>query len=182
MAGTLRGLLATVLATLVAARSASAVDWRWAHRPTYAAPYSMAPVWYYVPAAAPCGSSTFSPASAPMPRANPLAQPSAAPPSRSVESPLQPSRAPTITESRSVGGVAPVPDVQVTPGRCKVGFWNITGEEVSLTIDGQTRTLAKNRAVTLELERTFVWQVSGRPPQTERVPDNQNLFEVIVRP
>jgi len=76
----------------------------------------------------------------------------------------------------------PTQAADVAPGRCKVGFWNITGEDVSLTIDGQERKLPKNRAVTLELGRTFVWQRSGRGPQTERVPEGENVFEVILRP
>jgi len=70
----------------------------------------------------------------------------------------------------------------VAPGRAKVGFWNITGADVTLTIDGQQRKLPKDRALTLELGRTFVWQVEGRGPRLERVPDEQNVFEVILRP
>jgi hypothetical protein len=76
----------------------------------------------------------------------------------------------------------PAQAADVAPGRAKVGFWNITGADVTLTVDGQQRKLPKDRAVTLELGRTFVWQLDGRSPRLERVPDDQTVFEVILRP
>ena len=184
MVGSFHRIAATVCAILVAASPAAAFGGRFAHRATYASPYTPIPVCYYfVPMVAPvwvCPMPAHFPAT--MPKVRSLAEPLPAPASRTAEPPLNSMRAPAITESRSFGGVVPAQAVQVAPGRCKVGFWNITGDDVTLTIDGQPRTLAKDQAVTLELDRTFVWQVGGRSVQTERVPAGQNLFEVILRP
>ena len=44
------------------------------------------------------------------------------------------------------------------------------------------RKLAKDRAITVDLERSFSWQVDDGVLQTERVPTEQNAFEVIIRP
>jgi hypothetical protein len=64
----------------------------------------------------------------------------------------------------------------------RVGFWNITGRDVTLSIDGRTRNLAKDRAITVDVERSFTWQVNDGALHTERVPTEQNTFEVIIRP
>ena len=84
--------------------------------------------------------------------------------------------------SRTRGGLYPAQATEAAPGRCKVGFWNITGRDLTLTINGQARTLPKDRAVTVELERNFVWQITGRDPHSERVPEEMSVFEVILRP
>lgn len=162
--------------------SAAAFGGRFAARPAYGAAYSAAPVWcgYYVIAPPPCwGYAPMPPA--PGPTVTPLAKPLPAPASTTPEPPLDPKRAPKISESRSYGGAGQV-QADLPPGRCKVGFWNITGDDVTLTIDGQTRTLAKDRAVTMNLPRNFVWQFNGREAQAESVPEGQNVFEVILRP
>src|SRR5437773_416563 len=80
-------------------------------------------------------------------------------------------KAATVTDSRSMGGA----DVQAgAPGeRCKVGLWNLTGRDVTIRIDGQTRVLAKDRAVTLDLDRAFVWQLDQGETVSERVPEAQ---------
>ena len=65
--------------------------------------------------------------------------------------------------------------------RCKVGFWNLTGHAVSLKIDGQTRQLPRDQAVTLDLARAFVYQVDQGTVITERVPAGESFHEVILR-
>lgn len=87
-------------------------------------------------------------------------------------------KAPTIIESRSLGGSYAQGS---TKERCKVGFWNLTGRDVTLKVDGQLRMLAKDRAVTLELDRAFVWQIDQRDSVSERVPEEQPFHEVILR-
>ena len=93
------------------------------------------------------------------------AAPTPPPPSQTLEPPLQPKqpkavaamKAPLISTTRSLGGT-------FTPGskeRCKVGFWNLTGRDVTLTVDGKSRSLPKNRSVTLDLEHQFTWQIEG---------------------
>ena len=126
---------------------------------------------------------------APLPKVKALAEPVPAPPTPAPtrtpttnEPPVLPKQAPAIFESRTRGGLYPAQATEAAPGRCKVGFWNITGRDLTLTINGQARTLPKDRAVTVELERNFVWQITGRDPHSERVPEEMSVFEVILRP
>ena len=175
MAGSPRSVVPALLALALATSPAQAFWGRSGSRPSSATATMPAPLWCYVPVTMPhaSGPATLWP-SLPAPTA--LPKPKAAPTTK--EPPL---RAPTITESRSTGGVMPAQTADVPPGRAKVGFWNVTGADVILTVDGQQRKLPKDRAVTLELGRTFVWQLDGRGPRAERVPDGENLFEVILR-
>ncbi|MCI0380057.1 MAG: hypothetical protein L0215_20940 [Gemmataceae bacterium] len=87
---------------------------------------------------------------------------------------------PTVTESRSAA-VTQAGHKTGKGTRCKVGFWNLTGRDISLKVDGKAQTLAKDRAVTIELERSFVWQVEQNEPTGERVPEDQAFYEVIIR-
>lgn len=84
---------------------------------------------------------------------------------------------PEISESRSSTGKTKL----MTSFRCKVGFWNVTGKDVQLEVDGQMRTIPKDRAITLDMDRRFVWRLDSGPENLERVPDEQNYFEVILR-
>ena len=70
-----------------------------------------------------------------------------------------------------------------SPGkdRLKVGFWNLTGRDITLIVDGKTRTVEKNRSLSLELEREFSWQVDRMPVHIERVPDGLAAHEVVIR-
>ncbi len=112
------------------------------------------------------------------------AQPQAAPPSQSKEPPLDKKMpaAPQVIESRSFSaadekGAGPASG----KGACKVGFWNATGRDVKLVVNGTAHTLARNRSLTLTLDREFAWHLEGQPAQQELVPDNRTAYEVVVR-
>ncbi|MFO0863098.1 MAG: hypothetical protein U0744_00295 [Gemmataceae bacterium] len=139
--------------------------------PIYSTPIYSSPIW-------PCPIESAI-------RVTPLAKQTPAPASEhptTKEPPLGiPRKGPTITETRSLGG-AYAPGVGVVLPRCKVGFWNLTGKEITVRIEGKDQTLPKDRAVTMELERNFTWQAPGREQTMERVPEDQNAFEVIIRP
>src|SRR5262249_35153469 len=88
---------------------------------------------------------------------SPYAQPRPAPPSGTPEPPLQNplQRSPKITESRYAsreGEVAKEPPA-APKEYCKVGFWNLTGKDVTLLVDGKSHSLRRNHAVTLDLSR-----------------------------
>lgn len=138
--------------------------------PVYSHPIYSAPLW-------PCRIE-------PTIRVTPLAKETPAPASSvptTKEPPLHNQRkAPTITESRSVGGA--YAGVGVVLPRCKVGFWNLTGKEITVRVEGKDQVLPKDRAVTIELDRQFSWQAPGREQTMERVPEDQNVYEVIIRP
>ena len=112
----------------------------------------------------------------------PNARPTAAPPSQSAEPPLNKSvanelKAPIIitTHSQANSG-APL-----TKDRCRVGFWNLTGRDVTLTVDGKSWTLPRDRATTLELDRQFSWQTEHQSQRNGIVPEGQSTFEVVIR-
>jgi hypothetical protein len=95
------------------------------------------------------------------------------------EPPLQSSDArPKIITTRTLGGNEPSTQ---SKERCRVGFWNLTGHAVTLTVSGKSWPLAKDQAMTVELDRQFSWQVEGRAQHLERVPDEQMVYEVVVR-
>lgn len=84
----------------------------------------------------------------------------------------RPDKAPVIIARLGAGASSDV---------LKVGFWNFSGRDVTLTVDGKARTLPKDRALTLQLPRAFSWQIDGLPAHTERVPEGAASHEVVVR-
>jgi hypothetical protein len=129
------------------------------------------------------------------PPAVPLAVPTPAPPSQTKEpptaAPVKPAPNPKVQSKTATPGGPHVSESRstvaakmkaATAGRHRVGFWNLTGKDVTLTVDGQTQRLPRDRAVTLELGPQFVWQIDQQPPRTERVPDNLPGHEVVIRP
>jgi hypothetical protein len=121
--------------------------------------------------------------------APPYAVPRAAPPSSGPVIPNMPAipetrEPPRVSESRSLAP-QPAETLYVAEKRpadtCRVGFWNLSNRDLALTIDGQTRTLPRNRSVTLRLGRVFVWQVDGSKTQMERVPVDQTTHEIVIR-
>ena len=165
----MRMIRISVLSVLVLfCSSASAQAWRWFGWRSY----YYAPVYYY-PAYMVPACPTIPPQ---------YATPKPAPASETSEPPLDTSK-PKVTESRTHGAkyVAAKAPKNAKDDRCRVGFWNITGRNVTILIDGQSRSLARNQSLTLELARTFNWQMDGRQ-QAERIPDGQGTHEIVLRP
>jgi hypothetical protein len=114
------------------------------------------------------------------------AQPFAAPPSKTGEPPLDKKALPPpkVTESRSfpLTGDQLVTAVDVGgKGLCRVGFWNISGRDVSLTVSGKAVVVPANRNVTLTVSREFSWQVDGQTTQQERVAEDKAAHEIVIR-
>ena len=167
----------------------------------YVPSYSVVPHCYAVPMLTYAYPATVRPAYpqvvplAPAQAQTPLAVPRPAPPSQTVEPPASekkaetPARpistpapekkAPQVVESRSMGGAGAA---EPAKDRCRVGFWNATGKEVTLTVDGKAHTLPRDRAVTLELDRQFVWQADQGPAQAVQVPGERSAHEIVLRP
>jgi hypothetical protein len=192
MVGSMGRLFLASLILMFAATAGHACPWR---SGAVEGSRPMPPAWYYcVPAPMP-HAIVPSPVPQKTPKVKSLAEPTPAPPSASpapgsptpvprspttAEPPTFQKRAPTVFEARS--GARTAQAAEVSEDRCKVGFWNITGQDVTLTIDGKSRMLAKDRAVTIDLGRDFTWQITGREPRHERVPQETNVLEVILRP
>lgn len=187
MAGFRMKLLLAGLVVLGTTSSANAwwLGWRfWGYG--YYGPSYYSPTYYryYAPAYSYCPSVPVYPTVQRIPRD------SAAPAQRGAEELRSPTtkeppasnpkqKGPTVTESRSLSrdfaGALSAAD------RCKVGFWNLTGRDITLRVDGQPRPLAKNRAVTLDMARSFSWQVDQDRAINELVPAEQAFHEVILR-
>jgi hypothetical protein len=187
MAGSIGGMVLALGVATCITTSVSACPGRWGMQAS--SPLMPAPGWYYcVPAPMPYATVPAPVPQRSMPKVKSLAEPTPAPPSSTPasrspttsEPPTIQKRAPTVFEARS--GTRAAQAAQASQDRCKVGFWNVTGQDVTLTIDGKSRMLAKDRAVTVDLGRDFTWQITGREPRQERVPEEMNVFEVILRP
>jgi hypothetical protein len=170
------GLRGTMLWTgvLLFGLSSSAQAWGWGWHVAGYGPVYYGPVYY--PMYPEC--ATYGPSATP--QSTPLKRTSETPKSTTKEPPLMgdvKKKGPTVTESRSKSG-----GYAATGGdRCKVGFWNLTGRDVTLKIDGRQQTIPKNRSLTLDLDRSFAWQMDQGEIVTERVPDEQTAHEVLLR-
>jgi hypothetical protein len=136
--------------------------------------YWYPPVLVYVQPAPICSPPTFQPVGPG------YAKPFAAPPSKTGEPPLDKKALPPpkVTETRSFSLTA----VEVTgKGLCRVGFWNISGRDVSLTVSGKAVVVPANRNVTLTVSREFSWQVDGQTTQQERVAEDKAAHEIVIR-
>jgi hypothetical protein len=186
MAGLRGKVLLTVLVVLGTSSSAHAWwGWRaWGYGPGYYGYYGRA--YYSAGYFAPAYYNPVSPVCSTMVPAGPRATAPAKKLAESVpgpttkeppaQSPMK--KGPTVTEARSLNGAA----ASAGAGeRCKVGFWNVTGRDVTLKVDGQPRLLPRDRAVTLDLGRSFSWQVDQDQAITEHVPVEQPFHEVILR-
>jgi hypothetical protein len=144
---------------------------------------------YPVPLIVPSGWAYSYPATYGFPSAVPLAIPTAAPPS-TVEPPLirkiempgadagpKGSPGPTVIEVRSMNPAV----TGLAKDRCRVGFWNLSGRDVTLVIDGKSRLVARDRALTLVLPRDFGWRVDQQPAQTEHVANEKSAHEIVIR-
>jgi hypothetical protein len=159
--------------------------------PTYYYPAYYYPAYYY-PVATPVylGPTAYCPPPVvvrPVVGDSYFAQPQAAPPSgQSKEPPMgkkMNGAPPVVTESHSAppsNGKA-VPVVSDDKAACRVGFWNISGRDVKLTIDGKTHVVPSNRNMTLMVAREFSYQIDGQAAQKEAVPLESNTHEIVIR-
>jgi hypothetical protein len=103
------------------------------------------------------------------------AVPKPAPPSQTSEPPVNLNTRPIIRDARSPGAENPARD------RCNVGFWNLSGLDIKIKVNGASRVVPRDRAIMLDLGRDFVWHVDGREPQRVLVPQERNTHEIVLR-
>jgi hypothetical protein len=188
-----RMLQGCVLAVLFVAAETSwaRADW-WVYPTSSSSYYRIAyyypvvtPVYYYVqPAAYLCPAPGTLP---PAKTGGPYAQPQAAPPSPTKEPPLEKKKAgrPTVSESQWLSQddskVVPMAVDGSAKSMCRVGFWNVSGRDVNLTVDGKAYVVPKDRNMTVTVNRVFTWQINGKESQAERVPDDASSQEIVIR-
>jgi hypothetical protein len=65
--------------------------------------------------------------------------------------------------------------------RCAVTFWNLSGRDMALTVDGQARTIPAGQNVRIDLKRDFSWTVAGRDAERQQVPAQESGVEIVIR-
>jgi hypothetical protein len=118
----------------------------------------------------------------PQPRQVPLAAPKAAPPSAGPISADK--NRPEVTESRSFYEAFKVqPTISDKPAleQCALGFWNLTGRDVTVSVDGKTQVIPQGKSLKLQVGRQFVWQLGGHEALTEKVPTENSGLEIVLR-
>jgi hypothetical protein len=144
--------------------------------PAYLAPVTQVPRMdqtFARPTAAPPSSTTETPAP---PLAVPQAPKSPAPPS--------PTRSSDVRESRSYYDAyagSPRDSTKPAGDRCTIGFWNLTGGNLTIKVDGQARSLPQGKNLQVEAGRQFIWQVEGRDPQRESIAAGESALEIVIR-
>lgn len=177
MAGSLRGWLLVGCLFATVTGSAHSFGGRWCPVPGYR-------VVYYPAYPAPmvwCPPGLPAPPPVPYPFAQPYPAPPSPSPTREPpwQSPLE--RAPKVSESRSLSSSKPLPVNPKAGPTCRVGFWNTTGRDVTLKIDGTSYLLAKDKSLTLDLGRKFTWHMERGEPRGEIVPDDRATWEIVLR-
>jgi hypothetical protein len=173
MAGAIRIVSSVVVLSLLA-NTASAFNGRfglWRSPPRVAYYFETLPVWCPpVPVVLPVPDAKARIKYAPTTPAPPSSKepPLGKPLSGSVEMPM-------IVASHSANKPLPASAI------CRVGFWNLTGRDVSVTIEGKVVSIQKNRTLTLDLPSQFTWQVEGRPQHVERLADGKANHEVVIQ-
>jgi hypothetical protein len=139
--------------------------------------------YYYYPlvAPAPVVSAYYYPQPIPVVVAPPAPVVVAAPaPVYAVPTPA-PACPPAVNESRSNSSPIVRTSARVANGTARVTFWNHSPQELTLRIDGEVRTVARGRGLTLELPRKFIWQINDRPAEGEQVPDGEPALDILIR-
>jgi hypothetical protein len=91
---------------------------------------------------------------------------------------------PAVQESRSFSPSTPAVVESSTPpasDKAKVSFWNVTGRDVVLRVEGQTHLLGQGKSLKLDLGRTFVWKMDDYQAQVEQVPASVPSMELVLR-
>jgi len=196
MSGIVRGAAVAIL--LVCPLTGLANGWRSNSRGITA--YYYPPPVLYVPTfrvlpVVPCPVEVLPPAPVfqvpvvPTPAPRPLATPTPAPPSTGPVVPSSPAtppmnQVPAVEEARSF--YQPTPALTETSNRpagdkARVGFWNLSGRDVTLRVDGQTHLLGQRQCLKLDLGRNFVWKVGDAEAQVEQMPAGVPSMELVIR-
>ncbi len=65
--------------------------------------------------------------------------------------------------------------------RCDVAFWNLSGQPLTLIVEGKSRTLSHGANLRMDLKREFTWQVEGLPEECHNVPASESGVEIVIR-
>jgi hypothetical protein len=66
--------------------------------------------------------------------------------------------------------------------RCKVDFWNLTGRDLVLRIDGGApKVLPRGKSLPVQVGRQFTWQVDGREAQATPIEGREAALQIVIR-
>lgn len=65
--------------------------------------------------------------------------------------------------------------------RCAIEFFNLTDKDLTMKIDGQSRTLARGKSLSLDLARRFTWQIDGRDVNQENIAIGEAAMQIVIR-
>jgi hypothetical protein len=129
----------------------------------------------------PCAPTT---AWTPQPQgyAVPKAAPAPSPAPKTTEPPLERKqlKVPQVMESRSFSLTGEKPGPAGAIDKCRVGFWNMSGRDITLYIGQEKHVILQNRSLTLVLNRQFSWHTGNGEPKLENVQDGLE-HEIVLR-
>jgi hypothetical protein len=153
----------------------------------YPAPVAAAPVYPSVPYSPAVAVAPQVAVPTPIPTPTPYCPPAATPvPTAPIYAPATPAppseipstqKAPEVQESRFLSLTANA----ANSGLCTITFWNWSGRDQTLRIDGQTRLLPSGKGLTLDLPRQFVWQVGSQQARVERIGARETVREFAIQ-
>jgi hypothetical protein len=62
-----------------------------------------------------------------------------------------------------------------------VGFWNLSGRDVTLQVESARYLLAQGKSLRFQLGRQFTWKVDDRTPEDEVIPATAPGVEIVIR-
>ncbi len=145
------------------------------------APVLSAPVEASPGVGAPSGNRALIPGEPPRRIATPVPAPASQDPARPASPPMPPASEPRESQSYYDAYAASQTGTAAATGTCSVGFWNSTARPVTVRVAGQVQFIQPGRGVTLELPRTFTWQLDDRQPQPARALADQAGLDIVIR-
>jgi hypothetical protein len=107
------------------------------------------------------------------------------------DTPISPDTLPRAVEAKSsplaAGGralrvsVFPAAGEAGTTGLRKIGFYNHTGRDLALTVEGKTVALPAKSYLHAHLPPTFTWACGDKPAAREAVPADAAGLDVLIR-
>lgn len=67
------------------------------------------------------------------------------------------------------------------PTEVKVGFFNHSGRDMELTVNGEAVKLPKDQYITMKLPRNFNWSEKGGKSREAKIPDDSDGLEIVLR-
>jgi hypothetical protein len=98
------------------------------------------------------------------------------PPAETPENSSNKAQTPYFEVYSNANGNRPVDGQRKT-----VQFWNLSGSEVTLKVDGRQHVLAAKTSESFQVPGEFAWQVVGREPEVGRILAGDPGVTIVIR-